>query len=228
MNLLNNIKKYCTKDCTKGFDVKLENHHINEILLKFKERLYISDKMEYKLINIEENPNSELKNKFLSKIKKNSKILELYHVCRNNTEEDTKSIFANGFRENYNPFSNKGIGTYFANHGRYPLTWVGCDVPVLICYIIFNEEDNLVERYKSEIYSPGYSSEYKVKDNSLIYPAYILRYNVKGRFDNTEKCGYVEHGQFGCLECDTKNKYGNPKRCDCKYDYIDKDDIIFL
>lgn len=199
----------------------------SSVVARFEERLYLPSTMKFKLIDIEENNNPELKEKFLSQITGTSQILELYHVCRNDAEANTKSILQKGFYPSYNPYNNKGTGTYFANHGRYSLTWAGQHAPVLVCHVIYNKNDKLVERYKSEIYSPGSaSSEYVVKNPLIIYPAYVLRYQIEGGFDRSHNFGYVKHGGFGCFKCDTKNEYGNFKRCDCKYDEIDQSDII--
>ena len=197
----------------------------------FMRKLYLPKTTNATIIDIIKNDNEELLNKFKRNITKKSKILELYHVSREDYSHDdcesTMSIFNNGFTM-CNPYGNKGYGTYLANHGRYSLNWTGPNVPVLICYVVDNN-DGKVERYKSEIYSPESSSEYVIKDFSLIYPAYILKYKVDDNLykDNNDfKCGYVTHGEFDCEQCDTKNEYGYAKRCDCKYDTIDSYDIV--
>lgn len=198
---------------------------------RFIKRLYLPENINVAIVDTIKNDNDELLKKFKRNITKKSKILELYHVSRedySHTQCDTSmSIFSHGFTRS-NPYGNKGYGTYLANHGRYSLNWTGPDVPVIVCYVVDND-DGKVERYKSEIYSPESSSEYVIKDYSLIYPAYILKYKVEDNYcneGNKYKCGYVAHGEFDCEKCDTKNEYGYATRCDCKYDTTDLADVI--
>ena len=154
------------------------------------------------------------------------RILQLYHAVRQ--ENDWHGICREGFR--MGSYGNKGPGVYFANHARYSWHWATTACPVLICDVIADPE--FVKRFKSEIYSPTWDSEYVVSNPSLIYPKYILSYTVSGgdyrKFDKL--AGYVKLGEFGCHSCDT---YGNPrftltgKRCDCEqYPLVDDRDVI--
>jgi len=85
-----------------------------------------------------------------------------------------------------------------------------------------------IQRYKSEVISPIYDSEYVVNNPSLVYPVCIIDYELKTDFNKIFQSGtiYVEHGNFGCAKCDLKNDFGFSQRCDCAYNDIDNNDII--
>ncbi len=118
---------------------------------------------------------------------------------------------------------------YLANHSRYSWNWASPRNPVLICEVIADEER--ISRYRSEIFSPIWNSEYVVKDPELVYPRYILNYKIEGKIPRQiiDQIGYVKHGNFGCVPCDSEVISRNHKgiRCDCKLEpKIDSRDII--
>jgi hypothetical protein len=75
-------------------------------------------------------------------------------------------------------------------------------------------------------------SEYVVEDATLVYPRYVINYQVDGNLShemwNRLSLGYVKHGQFGCAQCDSQvfgSYQGN--RCDCEQEpMIDPQDVI--
>ena len=151
-----------------------------------------------------------------------SPTLELYHAIRSLEPDKTvKAICRNGFKPSLR--GNKGQGIYVANHSRYSAFWAGPRNPVIICHITIDER--YIRRYKSEIRSPNWDSEFVIKDPHLIYPKYVLEYdleNIDPTFDY-KTVGYVDHGEFNCLKCDSKKI-----RCDCQqFPTILDDDIIY-
>jgi hypothetical protein len=117
---------------------------------------------------------------------------------------------------------------YLANHSRYAWNWSGTRNPVLICDVI--ADDERISRFRSEIYSPTWNSEYVISDPVLVYPRYILSYEIDGviTLEMHDQIGYVKNGKFGCVPCDSK-VFGNLKgdRCDCKLDpTVDPLDVV--
>ncbi len=150
----------------------------------------------------------------------NKPILELYHKTRetdDNGKWNFKNIETHGFM--ISRYGNKGPGVYMANHGRYSYSWGGLDISgynnVIICKVIYDPA--YVFRYRSELNSPNFNSEYKITNTELIYPQYFIEYDVPGK---RIASGWVEHGKFGCKKCDI-----NKIRCDCVlngYDSFDE------
>jgi hypothetical protein len=201
---------------------------MQQALNRFERRLSLPEKWKFVVVHCEENNNPKLKKKFREH--KHTSVLELYHATRDiDPSVVMHSIMTSGFRPGTK--GNKGYGIYLANHSRYSFNW-GNGYHVLICHVI--NDPKLVERYRSEIYSPTWDSEYVVKDNTIIYPLYYLHYDViipnrhTGQWYNEIKMGYVEHGTFGCAKCDIKDQHGDYRRCDCKFDTIDQRDIVLL
>lgn len=210
---------------------------MSDIIQRFIKRLslyeYIQNKPSIKIIDYLENNNlynygkdtmlqtKELSNKWDVPDRRDI-ILQLYHVSRE--PKNYLSIMQNGFYINSN-LKNKGDGVYLSNHGRYSAFWGNSGQPryVLICNVLYNS--NNIKRYRSEIYSPKYNSEYVIKDTKLIYPIGLLIYNLTFNYRIKSRI-FVEHGKFGCKKCDVKNKYGYYKRCDCELTGIDPEDII--
>jgi len=214
---------------------KIANFGINDDssnIQRFEKRLSLPDNWKFVVINYEENRTAINQSKQVA-LKHKQPILELYHVTRHyDPEVVLLPLLRDGFsKEKAQRSGNKGNGIYFANHSRYSFNW-GSGYKVLICYVVNDPE--LVERYRSEIYSPIWDSEYLVKDSKLIFPAYYLHYDViipnrsTSDWYNSIKMGYVKHGEFGCSKCDVKNEYGFYRRCDCKFSNIDDRDIIQL
>lgn len=181
-------------------------------ILRFTERLQLPSTFKFNLEYCVEVKNDLLLGKFNEHMKildKPAPILELYHASRGGINA-IKSISENGFRCSYN-YGNKGMGVYVANHSRYSAFWVGQYTPVIICHVIGH--DNYIQRYKSELISPNYDSEFVITTPNAIYPKYILGYkltNYDTKF-NYNRVGFVPHGAFGCHICDViKN------RCDCQ------------
>ena len=186
---------------------------------RFIQRLFLNESHTFELISIVENnrPNNFKKN--------NNTVLELYHTIRNSDYKDIfEKIKENNFT--YGWYGNKGEGIYMANHSRYSFGWGYNDDGirnVIISEIIYDKE--YVKRYNSEIYSPYFKSEYKITKPELIFPKYFITYRInfleKNWYKLYENWGYVEHGKFGCNNCDNLII-----RCDCELDSYDEFDII--
>ena len=187
---------------------------------RFISRLNLPDDAEFKLISYYEQPgfsgNSNCYNN-------NYPILELYHTVRN---YDYNNIFEkikkNGFT--CGMYGNKGAGVYMANHGRYSYDWGYNDDGirnVIISDVLYMDAGSVRNcfRYRSEIKSNNFNSEYKITDTKTIYPKCFITYRVDNHQHNMEP--YVEHGQFGCDKCDMIIK-----RCDCLLEGYDEFDLI--
>lgn len=184
-------------------------------ILRFTERLQLPSSFKFNLEYCVEVKNDLILSKFKEHMKildKPAPILELYHASRDGISA-IKSISEKGFRYSYNG-GNKGSGVYLANHSRYSAFWVGHCTPVIICHVIGH--DNYIQRYKSEVISPNYDSEFVITNPNAIYPKYILGYKLinfdrKFNYNRYNRFGYVPHGAFGCHICDPKKI-----RCDCQ------------
>lgn len=190
---------------------------------RFIERLSLPDGLSFKLVDCSENANDAMRDEF-SRQKGVYEVLQLYHAQTG--RDNSESICNTGFRYSY--YGNKGIGVYLANHSRYSWNWAGSSLPVLICDVI--ADDKRISRYRSEVYSPTWNSEYVVADSKLIYPRYILRYEIMGEMSRevVDQAGYVRHGEFGCVSCDSI-VFGDRRgiRCDCKLcPTIDLRDVV--
>lgn len=140
-------------------------------------------------------------------------IMQLYHAQRD--RDHSESICRSGFHCSL--YGNKGVGVYLANHSRYAWNWASPRNPVLICDVI--ADDERISRYRSEIISPTWDSEYVVRAPELVYPRYILKYEIEGKvpFEILDRIGYVKNGKFGCVPCDTKVIWDwKGIRCDCE------------
>ncbi len=186
-------------------------------LERFIARLALSENQKFILKSIRHLPPS----KNFIKMGENKPILELYHKTREINDDglwDFNGIIKNGFA--MSRFGNKGTGVYMANHGRYSYTWGGYDINginnVIISEVIYDPEH--VFRYRSELYSPNFNSEYKITNPELIYPKYFIEYTTEGK---KIPSGWVQHGNFGCINCDI-----NKTRCDCPLDGYDEFDLI--
>jgi len=121
-------------------------------------------------------------------------IIQLYHAINElgHSNKIIESIMQHGFR--IGPACNKGYGVYLANHSRYSLNWA-CKQPVLICDVIY--EPSEVKRYRSELMSPHWDSEYVVTNPKLILPRYVLEYDIQRPNDEwlpEGTYGYVPRG----------------------------------
>lgn len=209
-------------------------HSMNGInaIKRFKKRLYLSSNLDFKIYEFRENNlNNFINSKnFINEIKEQTKILELYHVSRedvcHNDCSATNSIFELGFKMEFVSVKNKGI--YLSNHGRYSLDWLGWMRPVLICHVLYNEKSDDIERYESEIYSPGKSSEYIVKNTNIIYPAYQLKYYIHENYKNKTKEIKEKKEKLELEYLKNQKTYDLKKEenSDKKYCSIDKDDFI--
>lgn len=189
---------------------------------RFKSRLFLNKSHTFELVSIFEN-------KIQSKHGKNKPILELYHTIRDDTYKEVfEKIKENNFT--YGMYGNKGPGVYMANHSRYSFGWGYNDDGirnVIISDVVYQKE--YVKRYRSEIYSPCFNSEYVITKPELIYPRYFITYRINSieknfykNYNEYENWGYVQHGKFGCIDCDNLIK-----RCDCELESYDEFDIIY-
>jgi|SRR3989338_3409519 len=198
----------------------------NMIINRFIERLRLPKNFTFIAKNLVENKNEKLYNQYTNNLFEN-KTLELYHTVRSSPiDRDINpydSIMHNGFYISPN-INNKGRGVYMANHGRYSWLWGSCgkNRKAIICNVI--ADPDLVERYKSEIYSEIYDSEYLIKDTKIIYPKYFLEYEILGDESLSNIQGFVKSGKYNCKKCDKISI-----RCDCKqYPIFDEKDFIQL
>ena len=160
-----------------------------------------------------------------TELKKDKPVLQLYHALKPyNLEEITKSIMNKGFI--IGSARNKGLGVYLANHSRYSAFWAGSRSGVIVCNVIY--DPRYVKRYRSEIKSPIYDSEYVVENPKLIFPKYLIKYdlNVKHTCGQSFPAGYVEPGSFGCEKCDRIKEFGFGSRCDCPHESYDAKDLV--
>lgn len=67
---------------------------------------------------------------------------------------------------NKDNLGNKCNSIYFEYHSRNSMCWKRCENPIIICDVISDEK--YVKKYRSEIYSPIWNSEYVVKMMLLI------------------------------------------------------------
>lgn len=176
---------------------------------RFIFRLNLPDDAEFKLISFYEQPGFIKNNDCL--------ILELYHTVRDSSYIDIfEKIKKHGFISGL--YGNKGQGVYMANHGRYSYNWGWNDNGirnVIISDVLYT---NKCFRYRSEINSSHFKSEYKITDTKTIYPKYFITYSVSNYNDMQKP--YVEYGKFGCTNCDRKQI-----RCDCLQDSYDEFDL---
>jgi hypothetical protein len=184
---------------------------MNSSIQRFINRLYLNNNQQFVLKNVRVlSPSFEY-----LKMSKDKPILELYHKVRGNNINDIfDSIEKYGFR--INRYGNKGPGIYMANHGRYSYSYDDNIYNVIISNVAYDKE--FIYRYRSEKYIPNKSYEYKILNPELIYPKYMITYNINGQYDNM---GYVKYGNYGCRTCDHIKK-----RCDCALDSYDEIDII--
>lgn len=206
---------------------------MDRAIQRFVMRLSLPNGLLFRLIDCRENDNNTLFEKFNSQkqafenSRRNAhpvKMLQLYHGQRG--EDNSESICNIGFHLSY--YGNKGVGVYLANHSRYAWNWAGTSNPVLICDVI--ADDGGISRFRSEIYSPTWNSEYVVSDPALVYPRYVLRYEIDGKISGVirNQIGFVKHGEFGCVSCDSKC-FGDLKgdRCDCQLvPTVDSRDVL--
>lgn len=212
-----------TRQFSKYAESMDKKKQMDQAIQRFVTRLNLPDGSSFTLVNCMENKNDIMLNKFNSNTNAN-KILQLYHAQKDC--DNSESICNTGFRCSY--YGNKGVGVYLANHSRYSWNWASSRNPVFICEVIANEER--ISRYRSEVISPIWNSEYVVKDPELVYPRYILKYEIEGEMPHQrlDQIGYVKHGEFGCVPCDSEF-FGDRKgiRCDCKLEpKIDPRDVV--
>jgi len=214
---------------------------MDRAIQRFIMRLSLPDSLSIRLIDCRENNNDTMLDKFNSQ-KRAYKVSQLYNTLKasNNADpikilqlyhgqsdsDNSESICNTGFH--HSCYGNKGVGVYLANHSRYAWNWAGTRNPVIVCDVI--ADDRRVSRFRSEIYSPTWNSEYVVNDPVLVYPRYILRYEIDGSMPREipGQIGYVEHGKFGCVPCDSK-VFASWKgsRCDCKLvPMVDPQDVV--
>jgi len=154
--------------------------------------------------------------------------IELYHSPRSigigiGIDDTINSIIKNGFMIQPFLIQNKGRGIYFANHSRYAWLWGG--PKVMICDVIANPK--YIKRFRSEIDSGSEfcNSEYVITDPSIIFPKYVLEYEIeRGTVDKVIglDSAYKKLGFFGCEKCDQLLV-----RCDCPLDpNVDPNDFV--
>jgi len=213
-----------TRQFSKCADSIDENKQMDQAIQRFVTLLNLPDGLSFTLIDCRENENHIMLDKFNNRNRVN-KILQLYHAQVDS--DNSESICNRGFH--FSIYGNKGVGVYLANHSRYSWNWASPRNPVLICEVIAKK--GRISRYRSEIFSPIWDSEYVVKDPELVYPRYILKYKIEGEISRQtiDQIGYVKHGEFGCVPCDSKVFGGNYKgtRCDCNLEpTIDPRDVV--
>jgi hypothetical protein len=179
-----------------------------QIVNRFISRLHFGSKCEYKITDLIENTNNEMKEKF-DKLAEGKKVLQLYHCSKNIYQDGViDSIFKNGFR--IGSASNKGYGVYMASHSRYAHYWGGHHV--FVCNVI--ADDTKMERYISEIYSPENNFEYVIKDTDIIYPVCYFKYAVTSDTADSKKI-WTNACCDNCPEHKKNLKEEMFKRCDC-------------
>jgi hypothetical protein len=196
---------------------------MNNSIKRFIQRLNLKENHYFNLISIEMNEIKKEPN--IPNILNQNVKLELYHTIR---DYEYKEIFQKIKKDNFmeGMYGNKGPGIYMANHSRYSFGWGYNDDGirnVIISDVIYDKD--YVKRYRSEIYSPNFNSEYKITKSELIYPKYFVLYKIdnleKYYYKNYENWGYVKHGNFGCKKCDFK-----VDRCDCELESYDDFDLV--
>lgn len=103
----------------------------------------------------------------------------------------------------------KALVFIYQNHSRYSI-WAGTPLHVIVCYVI--ADDNFVKRYKSELKSKPWNSEFIVTNPDIIYPKYLFnfRLNILDQNKNWADFGYAKN-ELNCHNPDCKKKW----RCDC-------------
>ncbi|XWV25969.1 putative orfan [Tupanvirus soda lake] len=194
-------------------------------IIKFNNRISLPKHLDFKLKNAQINDNKEILNNF-NKHRNGRPILELYHASRFGSTA-VNFILKDGFKLSFG--GNKGNGIYLANHGRYSI-WAGYPYHVIICHVIADQD--YVKRFKSEIKSDTWDSEFLVSNPNLIYPRYIINYELENKNADNKNADnkndwswlrYVDKNEWNCKneKCIIK------QRCDCEqYPLFLKDDIV--
>jgi hypothetical protein len=189
-------------------------------IIRFHERFSLPSHLEFKLKSASEINNKTLLDCFNKHRTENKPILELYHSSRFG-ETAINGIIKNGFRTT--ELGNKGPGIYLANHAKYSI-WAGYPLHSIICHVV--ADDNFVTRFDSEIKSVPWSSEFVVINPELIYPKYILHFQIKNNNMNIpimNNFEYIKKNKQNCTSDDCKKKW----RCDCpRYPLVLKNDIV--
>lgn len=191
-----------------------------QAIQRFSTRLNLPIGLKFQVLDCKLNTNLPA---YFKSAEKTHRIMQLYHAQRGQDFSD--AICSKGFL--FTQMGNKGSGVYLANHSRYSWNWAPHN-PALICDVIVDLDR--IKRYRSEIYSPQWNSEYVIKDPELIYPKYILSYQIEGvrNKEILQQIGFVKHGQFGCFSCDHQVRGGiTGVRCDCELTpVVDFQDLI--
>lgn len=194
---------------TESWESKKINEIMQAAINRFVHRLSLPEKSKFILEWCQGIDNAMLESRFEQiRIRYNkAPIIELYHSSRYD-QSHIDYICRYGLA--IGAYGNKGPGAYLANHGRYSWAWAGTNLPVVICDVV--AADDIVKRYKSEIMSPVYDSEFRVINNSAVLPRYLLKYSVKSDecIWDEDKFGFTKPGNFDCTVCDKKSY-----RCDC-------------
>ena len=199
----------------------MEKMEMSESILtmeRFIERISLQSKLNIKRMSITENrvfSPSHL-NKF-NTLAKNKTKLELYHCTRSyNYQDNIDSIFKDGLYPV--SASNKGYGIYLAAHSNYSVKWGGCN-HVFVCEVIVDEA--FVTKHISEVYSPKNNWEYVVTNRHLIYPKYLIEYELE-IYDYALEKIYTNAICERCLkDC------ACARRCDCPHlPIVEEDNVI--
>ena len=167
--------------------------------------------------------------KFLSefqkgRVKKQYQKMELYHSTQNLDAEKQRSIFEDGLFAG--SARNKGYGVYLASHANYSAKW-GCGPRhVFVCDVWM--DPSAVTKHISEIYSPKNNWEYVVKNKHLIFPKYLLQYEMR------QSVWYPETKIFTneiCAHCPSyKHEMSEEyRKCDCAHlPLVETENILFV
>ncbi|XWV24726.1 putative ORFan [Tupanvirus deep ocean] len=190
-------------------------------IIKFTDRISLPKNTTFKLKSAQINENGNLLNKF-NKHRNGKQILELYHSSKFGTTA-VNFILKDGFKLSFG--GNKGNGIYLADHGRYSV-WAGYPYHVIICHVIADQK--YVKRFKSEIKSEPWNSEFLVTNPDLIYPRYVINYELESNKNTNDKSvwtwlRYVNKNEWNCKN----EKCVIRQRCDCEqHPLILKDNIV--
>ena len=189
------------------------------VMERFLERISLHSKTNLKKISITENNLfSPTSLKEFKKLAKNKTTLELYHCNGRDYKDNINSIFKDGLFPG--SASNKGYGIYLAAHSNYSVKWGGCN-HAFVCEVIM--DDAFVTKHISEIYSPTHNWEYVVKNRFLVYPKYLIEYELEMDDYRLEKI----YTNAICEDCpDYKKAFKEEcyRKCDCPHFPIEDDE----
>lgn len=182
---------------------------------KFEQRLQLPNNLKFNLISLKKNS---------TVLDQKDSFIELYHSVRYDTEREkiNEKIMKNGFIPSIS--GNKGPGIYLADHSRYSIWAGGCPYSSIICHVKIDQSK--IKRYKSEIKSNIWNSEFVVSDPKIIYPRYLVHFDlihISNEPINPYLFGYTHRNDYQCDNRECLSKW----RCDCEiFPTINKENIV--